>query len=151
MTYYLTAFIFEGFGPTSEKRKIVETYSSVDKAQVKLDSILSEKKQLGWTIEEVPHKEVEADNFACIVNGEESGGFNTVLWTIGTDPIPTSNGEVLFPEAIDITSEAQRQYRLDKMRTMSKGSGFLFALKETFKSSPKLSILVIVAILYFFF
>ncbi|MDG1732818.1 MAG: hypothetical protein P8H39_07545 [Thalassotalea sp.] len=153
MTYYLTAFVLNGTGPNCEKLKIVEKYTSAERAKIKLNNILVDKKQLGWKVTELSEEERNEtkNNLISIASGETPDGINMIMWAISIDPTPSMDGQAMFPEAVDITREVQSKARMDKMALMSNGEGFLFALKETFKQNPKISIAITVSLIWLAF
>ena len=109
MKYYLTGFVFTGYGD-NDKVKIVEKYNSQEKAEEKLVSLIKDKQVQGWEIESLPTEEIESsdNNLLRMVVANMPDSIKAVTWTLTTDPEPISDGEAIFPGFVDITIEAQQ-------------------------------------------
>ncbi len=108
MKFYLTGFVFTGYGD-DDKVKIVEIYSSKEAAEEKLVTLIKDKQKQGWEIESLPTEEIDSsdNNLLRMVVANMPDPINAVTWTLTTDPEPISDGKVMFSDFVDVTSSAQ--------------------------------------------
>ena len=116
MAYYLTAFI-KHENNYQQLNKIVEEYSSFDKAKEKLTSIVDGRKAQGWVVEYMDGDELKNDmegdgilsNILAFADINQPNTINTITYTITKDEPPWegSSETPMFPEAVDVTGEIQ--------------------------------------------
>lgn len=139
MTYYLTGFVFTGYGE-GDRKKIVALYNSQETAKAKLDTLIIDKQLEGWEIETTTDTELanENTNVISMVEATLPDSLNSIIWTITTEPEPMADGQLMFSEFVDITDQAQHitQTGYSKMRikhyiTMFVAHGFSDLTKTT--------------------
>ncbi|MFK5948972.1 MAG: hypothetical protein QM500_09425 [Methylococcales bacterium] len=132
MSYYLSAFIFQGYGQ-DDKTKIIEKYSTLDSAKNKLDRILNEKSTQNWELEIFTNEEINElqGNIEFMATAQEPDTINLITWVISPEETPVSNEGALFPEFKDITSEV-----ISTNNIVTADQGFIRVLIATIKMYP---------------
>lgn len=156
MKHYITTYVRNGFLDLTESTNI---YSSHEHASAVLSDILKNKLSQNWEIDTINGKELENinSNAISISQGLNPDGNLSIAWAVHTEPVHESDTFVNYihiPEQSRDYSELDdidQVVRMQKMTSMSKGDGFIFALIETIKMYPVVSAGIVLFLLWLFF